>query len=127
MRGIGAGQLCLISEVGEGVENLTTTAELASAIHADKLIGTGWRVTSWPLIEPIDGRGVGGEGATNQTTTEVVGDEDVAGFAVMSHSIVETFGIRALLDHESKINAKALQACGGGHGVCMSTRRFAEL
>jgi hypothetical protein len=37
------------------------------------------------LIEPIDGGGLCGEGATNQTTTEVVGDEDVTGFAVMSH------------------------------------------
>ena len=79
------------------------------------------------LLSQLTGGGLCGEGATNQTTTEVVGDEDVAGFAVMSHSIVETFGIRALLDHESKINAKALQARGSGHGVCMSTRRFAEL
>ena len=83
--GIWTGQLCLISEVGEGVENLATTAELASAVHADIFIGSGRRVTSQQLIEPIDGRGLGGEGATNQTTTEVVGDEDVAGFAVMSH------------------------------------------
>ncbi|KAI2504063.1 hypothetical protein MHU86_10345 [Fragilaria crotonensis] len=48
-------------------------------------------------------------------------------FRRCGQQIIKTLGIGALLDHESEVDAKALKACGGGHGVGMAARCLAEL
>ncbi len=48
----------------------------------------------------------------------MVGEEDVAGFAIKAHKIIVSVGIAALLDHEAEIDGQTLIAC------CRSHRRF---
>ena len=55
----------------------------------------------------------------------MIGEQNVASFAVVANQIIKALGIGALLDHESEVDAKALKAFGGGHGVGMAARCLA--
>ena len=57
----------------------------------------------------------------------MIGDEDVACFAIVTHQVVETFRVGAFLNHESKINTETLKAFVGSHGVGVSTWSLAKL
>jgi hypothetical protein len=56
----------------------------------------------------------------------VISEEHVAGFAVEADKVFKTFEVAAALDHESKVDAEALHALGGGHGGTLSARGLAE-
>ena len=79
------------------------------------------------LVDPVDWRRFSCEGATNQTSAEMVSDEDVTRFAIVSHQVVKTFRIGTPLDHERKINTDALKTFGCGHGVGMAARNLTKL
>jgi hypothetical protein len=122
MGGIRTCQLSLTTEIGKGVKDFATTAKFTTTIHADIFVRTRRGIVRQPLIEPINRRGFGSKGTTDETATEMINDEDIASFPVMSHQIVKPFGIRAALYHEDEVDAETLEAGGSSHGVGVTTR-----
>jgi hypothetical protein len=56
----------------------------------------------------------------------MVGEEDVAGFAIKADKIIVSVGIVALLDHETEINGQTLIACCRLHRRFLPGRCFAK-
>jgi hypothetical protein len=56
----------------------------------------------------------------------MIGQQNIASFAVESHQVFETFGVAALLDHKSEIHSQALHTLSGLHGSGVTARRLAE-
>ena len=56
----------------------------------------------------------------------MIGDENVAGFALVSNQVVETLGVRTLLNHEGEVDAESLEALGGRHRISVPARRLAK-
>jgi hypothetical protein len=56
----------------------------------------------------------------------MVGEKDVAGFAVEANKIVVSFGVAALLDHESEVDGQNLVARSRSHRSRFSGGRFSE-
>ena len=125
--GVGTSELGLITKVGESIKDFATAPEFSTTIHPNVLSVTCGCIVGEPLIQPIHRRGFGGECATNQSATEMVGDQNVAGFAVVTDQVIETLGVGALLDHESEIDAETLKTLGSCHGVGVSTWSLAKL
>jgi hypothetical protein len=126
VRGVRTSELDLIAEICERVPNVMTSAEFTTAIHACIFVGTGRGIISEPTIEPIDRGSLGSKCATENASTVVVGDEDVTGFTVEAHEVVETFRIVALLNHKREIDRKTLKADRGNHGGGGTAGGFAE-
>jgi hypothetical protein len=56
----------------------------------------------------------------------MVGEKDVAGFAVEANKIVVSFGVAALLNHESEVDGQTLAARGRSHRSRFSGGCFSE-
>ena len=127
MGGIGTSKLDLISKIGESVANLVTFTEFTTTIHAYIFVGaSSGGIVSEPTVKPIDRRSFGSERASENTATVVISDEDVTCLTIEANEIIETFGVAAPLDHERKIDRKALKAYGGNHDGIGTTGSLAE-
>jgi hypothetical protein len=84
--------------------NISALPEFSSAVHANILVGVLWGVTGKPTVDPVDRWGLGCEGAAEDSATEMVGEEDIAGFAVETDKIVVSGRIATLLDHETEVD-----------------------
>jgi hypothetical protein len=84
--------------------NISALPEFSSAVHANILVGVLWGVTGKPTVDPVDRWGLGCEGAAEDSATEMVGEEDVACFAVEADKIVVSGRIATLLNHETEVN-----------------------
>ena len=104
MRRVRASELHGISEICERAVDVAAFAELAASIHADILVGTLRSIAGEPAVDPIDRRGFRCEGATENTTTEVVSQQHIARLAVEADKGVVSYRIATLLDHESKVD-----------------------
>lgn len=104
VRRVRTGEFHGISEVCECAVDVAAFPKLPASIHADIFVGALWRVAGEPAVDPIDRRGFRGEGATEDPTTKVVGQQNIARFAVEADESVVSCRISALLDHESKVD-----------------------
>jgi hypothetical protein len=126
VEGVGTSELGLVTKVGESIKDLAAAPTFPTTVHPDIFPGAGGCIIGEPLIQPIHRRGFDGERATDQSTTEMVGDQNVTCFAVMADQAVETLGVGALLHHESEIDSETLKTLGRSHGVGMTTRSLSQ-
>ena len=124
--GVRASELGLIAKVGESIKDFAAAPKFSTTIHPNIFFVTSGCIVGEPLIQPIHRRGFSGECATDQSATEMVGDQNVACLAVVTDQVVETLGIGALLHHESEIDSETLKTLGCSHGVGMATRSLPQ-
>jgi len=115
VRRVRTGEFHGISEVCECAVDVAAFPKLPASIHADIFVGALWRVAGEPAVDPINRRGFRGEGATEDPTTKVVGQQNIARFAIEADESVVSSRVPTLLDHESKVDRKALIACRRSH------------
>ena len=72
--GVGASELGLVTEVCESIKDFATASKFSTTVHPNIFARAGGCIVGKPLIQPIHRRGFGGERATDQSTTEMVGD-----------------------------------------------------
>jgi hypothetical protein len=84
--------------------NISALPEFSSAVHANILVGALWGVTGKPAVDPVDRWSLGCEAAAKDPATEMVGEKDIAGFAVETDKIVVSGRIATLLDHETEVD-----------------------
>jgi hypothetical protein len=101
-------------------------AKFASSVHAHVLVGALRRVARQPAVDPIDWWRFRCESSSENPATEMVGEKDVACFAVEANEVVVSFGIAALFNHEPKVNRQTLVARCRSHRGRLSGGRFAE-
>jgi hypothetical protein len=106
--------------------DVAALSKLTTSIHADILVGTLWGVAGEPAVDPIDGRCFRCEGATKDTTTEVISQKDIASLSVEADERVVPSGIATLLDHKTEINRQSLITRRRSHRGSKSFRCLAE-
>jgi hypothetical protein len=57
-------------------------SEFTTSIHANVLIRAIWGIAGKPAVDPIDGRSLCRKSTAKDPATEVVGQQNIAGFAV---------------------------------------------
>jgi hypothetical protein len=82
VRRVWTGQFHGISKVRKRTMDVATLSELTTSIHADILVGALWRVAGEPAVDPVDGRCLRCEGAAKNPATVVIGQENIARFAI---------------------------------------------
>ena len=93
-RGIGTSKVYSVVMLGEDGKNLGAVAKFAALVHDDVLVGDIRRIASEPAIEPIDGGFLGTTSRTLNLTTVVVGDGDIASFAIEAGVLFEMLGVK---------------------------------
>ena len=126
MRGIRAGELHGVSKVGECLMDVPALAEFASVVHAHVLVSALRRVARQPAVDPIDWWRFRDKSSSKNPATEMVGEKDVAGFAVEANEVVVPCGMAALLNHEPEVDRQTLVARCCSHRGRLSGGRFAE-
>jgi hypothetical protein len=106
--------------------DVPTLAEFATSIHAHVFVGALRRIARQPTVDPIDWWRFCCESSSKNSATEMVGEKDVAGFAVEANKIVVSFGVAALLNHESEVDGQTLVARSRSHRCRFSGGRFSE-
>jgi hypothetical protein len=106
--------------------NVATFTEFSAVIHANIFVGTLGSVAGEPAVDPVDRWGLCRKGSSEYQSTEMVGEEDVAGFAIETDKIVMSVGVAALLGHETKIDGQTLVACRRSHRRFLSGRCLAK-
>jgi hypothetical protein len=84
--------------------DISALPDFSSTVHANVRVGALWGVTGKPAVDPVDRSGLGCEGAAEDSATEMVGEEDVACFAVETDKIVVSGRIATLLNHETEVD-----------------------
>jgi hypothetical protein len=124
--GVETSEQGLVTKVGESIKDLAAAPKFPTTVHPNIFPSAGGCIIGEPLIQSIHRWGFGGERATDQLTTEMVGDQNVACFAVMADQVVETLGVGAHLHHESEIDSETLKTLGRSHGVGMTTQSLSQ-
>jgi hypothetical protein len=124
--GIGTSEVDSVVVLGEDGEDFGAVAKFASLVHDNVLVGDVGSIASEPAIEPFDGRFLGATSGALDLATVVVGDSDVASFAVESGVLFETLGILRSLNDEAEIDAEALKAGSGFARVVFASSRFTK-
>jgi hypothetical protein len=106
--------------------DVSTFAEFTASIHANIFVETFWSVAGEPAVDPIDRRGLRCESTTKDPPTEVVGQQDIAGFAVHANKSIVPNCVPTLLDHETEVDGQTLVACRCSHGGFCSCWDLAE-
>jgi hypothetical protein len=126
MRGVRAGEFHGVSEVDERSMDVPTFAEFASSVHAHVFVGALRRIARQPAVDPIDWWRLRCKSSSDDPATEMVGEKDVAGFAVETDKVVVSFGVAALLNHEPEVDGQTLVARGRSHRGGLSGGCFPE-
>jgi hypothetical protein len=124
---IGAGEVDGIVVLGEGSEDFGAVAKFATLVHDDVFVGDVRCIASEPAIEPFYRGLLGSASGTLDLATVVVGDGDIAGFAIEASVLFETLGVLGGLDDETEINTESLKTSGGFARIVFAASRFAKL
>ena len=113
--------------LGKNDKNLGAVAKFAALAHDDELVGDVRRIASKLAIEPFDGGLLGTTSRTLDLAAVVVGDGDIASFAVEASVLFETLGVLGGLNNKTEINAESLEASSRFARVIFAASGFSEL
>ena len=121
--------------LGKDGKDLGAVAKFAALVHDAVLVvvhdavlfGDVGRIASKPAIEPFDGGLLGTTSCTLDLATVVVGDGDIANFAIEAGVLFKTLGVLGGLNNKTEINAKSLKASSRFARVLFAASGFSEL
>jgi hypothetical protein len=117
MGGIGAsGSNVVVELLGEEGTNSRVMVEFAALVKYDIFVVDVGRVAEKPCTEPVDGATFGNTGGANKGASSMIGDKDVARFAVETKEGAGTLFVLGFLPSKGKIDRQALERDSSGTG-----------
>ena len=111
----------------EEVVHCATFAQFAALVETDVLVLAVGAESRQPAVKILQGWGFGFEGLAVEHAAEMVGDDDIARFAVISQVRFVSGRVGRRLDHETKVNGYPLVALGRTTRIVETTCRFSHL